>query len=317
MPRPLYCILAVLGLSLTREPLHAQRPTHPAGTILRKIPLTGHAYGVAIDQEARVYVSKVHADELLRVGFGPLSDPQVTSIGYQPPHVAVAPDGKTIFATLQAGRAVVRIDAESGVTLDSLPLGGDGFNLALDPDGEHLVATAAHGWAYRLLRAPLTLVDSAYVGTAPNGVVFDREGRRVYVSSRDAGSVTVLDAHTFRPITRWQPGGQLQRLTLTPDGRTLFVADEGSRGGIVRIDTRDGGFRVVPVEGTPYGLGVTPVGKRLWVLLLDRGEIAILDLPTLQIRATVGIGGRPRNIAFTQSGDRAAVTTESALVLLR
>lgn len=307
----------MLGPSLLGGPLHAQRLTHPAGTILRKIPLTGHPYGVAIDQSGRVYASKVHAGELLRVGFGPLSDPEVTSIGYQPPHVAVTPDGRTIFATLQAGRAVVSIDAGSGTTRDSLPLGGDGFNLALDPDGEHLVATAAHGWAYRILRAPLTLVDSSDVGTAPNGVVFDARTNRVYVSSRDAGAVTVLDATTFRPITRWVPGGQLQRLALAPDGRTLFVADESVHGGVVRVDTRDGSFRRVPVAGTPYGLGVSPDGKRLWVLLLDRGTVAIFDLPGLRPRALIDVGGRPRNIAFTDRGDRAAITTESALVLLR
>src|SRR5689334_23066126 len=62
MLRPL-SLFAILALVLTREPLHAQRPTHPAGTILRTLRLTGQAYGVAIDQAERVYVSKVDAGE--------------------------------------------------------------------------------------------------------------------------------------------------------------------------------------------------------------------------------------------------------------
>lgn len=316
MPRPLY-IIAALGLSLTREPLLAQRPTHPEGTILRKIPITGHPYGVAIDTQGEVYVSRVHTGQLLRIGFAPGSDPEVTEIGHEPPHVAVAPDGRSIFATLQGGRAVVRIDARTGVTTDSVALGGDGFNLALDPDGEHLVASAAHGWAYRLTRAPLRIVDSLFVGAAPNGVAFDRAGSRVYVTSRDAGTVTTIDAATFRPIATWHVGGALQRLVISPDGRTLFIADESRSGGIAKVDTRTGAIDHIRLEGAPYGLGITPDGRRLWVLLLDRGEVTIFDLPSLRPHRTIDVGGRPRNIAFTRRGDRAAITTETALVLLR
>lgn len=318
MPRPHLLVLAALGLgSLTGGPLAAQRLTHPSATVYRKIPSTGHPYGVTIDPAGTVYVSQVNTDQLVRVRFDPDSPTQVTDIGHQPPHVVVEEDGRTVFATLQEGKAVIRIDARSGRTIDSIGLGSDGFNLALDPDGDHLVATAAAGWAYRLTRSPLRILDSAFVGFAPNGVTFDAAQHRLYISSRDSGSVTAFDSRDLRPIARWTPGGRLQRLALSRSGKFLFVADEAVGGGIKRIDTRTGEIISLAMEGTPYGLGVTPDGARLWVLLRDRGTIRILRLPDLTSVTEVEVGGRPRNIAFSRRGDRAAVTTETAVVLLR
>ena len=309
--------LLALALALTAGPVVAQRHTHPAGEVVRRIPSNGHTYGVTIDPAGQVYVSQVERGELVRVDFTSTRLPEVTSIGFQPPHVVVEPDGKSVFATLQGGRAVVRISTVTGQTMDSVGLGSDGFNLALDPDGAHLVATAAAGWAYRLLRAPLQIVDSLFVGRSPNGVVFAPDGKRLYVSSRDAGSVTVIDAATFRVLDRWVPGGQLQRIAITPSGKDLYVADESPGGGVTRIDTRTGTSRRFLIEGTPYGIAVTPDGRRLWVLLLDQGSVAIFRLPGLTPVTTVKIGGRPRNVAFTARGDRAAITTEIAIVLLR
>lgn len=318
MPRPHLLVLAALGLGpLTGGPLAAQRLTHPSAAIYRRIPSSGHPYGVTIDRTGIVYVSQVNAGQLVRVPFDATSEPQVTDIGSQPPHVVVEPDGRSVFATLQGGRAVVRIDTESGRTIDSVPLGSDGFNLALDPDGVHLVATAAAGWAYRLTRSPLRILDSAWVGLAPNGVTFDGPAHRVYVSSRDSGSVTALDSRDLTPVTRWAVGGAPQRIALSRTGKFLFVADESAGGGIKRIDTRSGAIRSVPMEGTPYGLGVTPDGTRLWVLLRDRGTVQVLRLPDLTPVTEVQVGGRPRNIAFNRRGDRAAITTETAVVLLR
>jgi len=319
MPRhkSLVRALGTLGLVLLGGPVAAQRRTHPAGEVARRIPSNGHTYGVTIDPAGQVYVSQVERGELVRVDFTPERPPEVTSIGFQPPHVAVDPDGRSVFATLQGGRAVVRVSTVDGQTIDSVALGSDGFNLALDPDGAHLVATAAAGWAYRITRAPLRIVDSLFVGRSPNGVVFAPDGKRVYVSSRDAGTVTAIDAATFRQEALWTPGGQLQRIAIAPSGKDLYVADESPGGGVTRIDARTGKSRRFPMDGTPYGLAVTPDGQRLWVLLLDEGAVSIRKLPGLQQVASVEIGGRPRNIAFTSRGDRAAITTENAIILLR
>jgi DNA-binding beta-propeller fold protein YncE len=307
----------IAALLCAAAPVVAQRPTHPDGTVLRKIRARGHPYGVTIDDQGFAYVSQVHANELVRVRLDATTPPLYASTGSQPPHVAVEADGRMLFATLQGGRAVVRIDASTGATVDSVPLSSDGFNLALDPDGVHLLATAADGWAYRILRTPLKILDSVFVGAAPNGVVYDRAGTLAYVSSRDAGTVTALDARTLAVHQIWKLHGQLQRLALTPDSRTLYVADEGPDGGLHRIDLRSRGTERIPMEGTPYGVGVTPDGARLWVLLRDRGLVRMHRLPDLAMVGEIDVGGRPRNVAFSRSGDRAAVTTETAIILIQ
>lgn len=294
-----------------------QGPTHPDGNILRTIPLPGLTYGVTIDASDQVFVSEVGDDRVVRFAFNDSASGASIEIGAEPPHIAVEPDGGSIFAVLQSGRAVIRVDARSGRAVDSISLGGDGFNLALDPDGAHLVATAAHGWAYRLSRRPLRITDSLFVGASPNGVTYDRDGKMLYISSRDAGTVTQISAEKFKALRTWSPGGPLQRVALTPDGRTLFAAREGSAGAVIKIDTRSDRFEIVPLGGDPYGIGVTPDGRRLWVLQLEGATIAVLDVPSLRLVKSVEVGGRPRNIAFTRRGDGAAITTETSVVLLK
>jgi DNA-binding beta-propeller fold protein YncE len=307
----------VAALLCAAAPVVAQRPTHPDGAVLRKIRTGGHPYGVTIDDQGFAYISKVHANELVRVRLDATSPPEYAAMGNQPPHVAVEGDGLMLFATLQMGRAVVRVDAATGATVDSVPLGSDGFNLALDPDGAHLLATAADGWAYRIRRSPLEILDSVFVGAAPNGVVYDRAGRLVYVSSRDFGTVTALDARTLAVRQVWKLDGQLQRLAITPDSRTLFVADEGPNGGLHRIDLRTRRTERLRMEGAPYGVGISPDGARLWVLLRDHGLVRMHRLPDLAPVGDIDVGGRPRNIAFSRRGDRAAVTTETAIILIQ
>lgn len=63
-------LLPLLGL-LLGAPLADQRAAHPAGEILRSIPTLGLPYGVTIDLQDRVYMSKVQTGEPFRVSFSP------------------------------------------------------------------------------------------------------------------------------------------------------------------------------------------------------------------------------------------------------
>src|SRR5690349_8587483 len=102
--------LGTLGLTLLGGPVTAQTRTHPAGEVVRRIPSDGHTYGVTIDPAGEVYVSQVKRGQLVRVDFRPRTPTQVTDIGKEPPHVVVEPDGRSVFATLQGGKGVVRIE---------------------------------------------------------------------------------------------------------------------------------------------------------------------------------------------------------------
>jgi DNA-binding beta-propeller fold protein YncE len=65
-----------------------------------------------------------------------------------------------------------------------------------------------------------------------------------------------------------------------------------------------------------YGLGLTPGGNQLYVLLAQAGEVRVLDRPSRAPVKTLVVGGTPRNVAFASDGT-ALVTNEQAAVFIQ
>jgi YVTN family beta-propeller protein len=137
----------------------------------------------------------------------------------------------------------------------------------------------------------------------------------LYVSSRDAGTVVAIDPQTNAVTRTYHLGGAPQRLAVSPDGGELYVANEAHGLDVVNVAT--GTVTSVGFGTAGYGLGLTPDGAQLYVLLPDAGEVRVLARTTQAPLRTIPVGGRPRNVAFTQDGSTALVTTEEAVVFIR
>jgi len=117
-------------------------------------------------------------------------------------------------------------------------------------------------------------------------------------------------------VTRtYTPGGMPQRLAVSPDGSELYVANEAS--GLNVINVASGQITSVSFGTAGYGVGMTPDGAQLYVMLPDAGEVRILDRTTRALVKTLTIGGRPRNVAFTKKGDAALVTNEQSVTFIK
>jgi YVTN family beta-propeller protein len=66
-----------------------------------------------------------------------------------------------------------------------------------------------------------------------------------------------------------------------------------------------------------YGLGLTPDGAQIYVLLAEAGEVRILDRASRAPVRTIPIGGWPRNVVFAEDGRTALVTNEEAVVFIK
>jgi YVTN family beta-propeller protein len=134
-------------------------------------------------------------------------------------------------------------------------------DVRLTPDGRTFVVAD-------MVRNGLWLIDAARLrvrgflptGRGAHGVYPSRDGRLLYVSNRDAGSVSVVDATRLKVIATWRiPGGGSPDMGgITSDGRQLWLS--GRYNSVVYVfDTRTG--RVVHrirVHGGPHGLCVWP-----------------------------------------------------------
>jgi YVTN family beta-propeller protein len=134
-------------------------------------------------------------------------------------------------------------------------------DVRLVPDGSTFVSAD-------MLRNGLWLVDASTfevkgflpTGKGAHGVYPSRDGSVLYVSNRDEGSISVVDAATLKVRTLWHlPGGGSPDMGgVTADGSQLWLSGR-SNSVVYVIDTASGKLlRKIPVGLQPHGLAVWP-----------------------------------------------------------
>jgi YVTN family beta-propeller protein len=134
-------------------------------------------------------------------------------------------------------------------------------DVRLVPDGSTFVSAD-------MLRNGLWLVDASTfkvkgflpTGKGAHGVYPSRDGSVLYVSNRDEGSISVVDAATLKVRTLWRlPGGGSPDMGgVTADGSQLWLSGR-SNSVVYVIDTASGKLlQKIPVGLQPHGLAVWP-----------------------------------------------------------
>ena len=283
-------------------------------TIMAIAPLTGSPYGVAVSAAGVIYAAQIGSSTLARGNLSTRSFTSTVIVGSTPPHVVFNPAGTTAYATLQTGQGLAVVDVGTNTLSTTVPLASDGFNLIVAPDGQRVYVTTADGTLYVVDASTNAVITSLPVGAAANGLAFSPDGTVLYVSSRDAGTVVAVDP-VANTITRtYTLGGMPQRLAVAPDGTELYVANEVS--GLDVVNVASGAVTSISFGTAGYGLGLTPNGTQLYVLLPGTGEVRVLDRVSRAAVKTLLVGGTPRNVVFASDGT-ALVANEQAIIFIQ
>jgi YVTN family beta-propeller protein len=204
-------------------------------------------------------------------------------------------------------------------TLGDLPLVS-----ALSPDGKHLVVVNA-GQGTQSVQ----VVDTAtgqVVQTLPykspaavyGGVAFSPDGARLFVAGGGSNVVHTYDVApgglsetaplslpippgtdaTGKPLNPFAAG-----LAVTPDGARLVVAEQlVDAVGIVDLAT--GGVSSAPVGHRPYGVTLSPDGRKAYVSNQGGQSLSVVDVtgPAPAVRADVPVGTHPNRSLLSPDG---------------
>jgi DNA-binding beta-propeller fold protein YncE len=179
-------------------------------------------------------------------------------------HMDFSADGRYALASCEFSGQMVVVDVRSPhvVRTIALPDGAMGMpqDVKLSPDGRiyYVADMRANGlWeidahTYRVLKFQPT-------GAGAHGLYPSRDARSLYVSNRNAGTVSVLDFRTRRIVATWQiPGGTPDMGGVSADGRVLWLSGR-YRGEVYALSTRTGRLLArIRVGAGPHGLCVWP-----------------------------------------------------------
>ncbi len=150
-------------------------------------------------------------------------------------------------------------------------------------------------------------VAAIATGTAPKGVVLNRDSGLAYVASSGYhAGVDVIDMVANRVIDRipLHAGDEPTELALTEDGRTLLCTNRGSDS-VSFIDT--GALSEtgrINVEEGPTEVLLSPGGERAFVLNSRSSTISVLDIAKQSHRATLSVEQGPSHGDFSRDGER-------------
>ncbi|MDQ6714834.1 MAG: hypothetical protein M3Z83_01825 [Actinomycetota bacterium] len=134
-------------------------------------------------------------------------------------------------------------------------------DVRLSPDGSSfLVADMMRNGIWVVNAESLTIDRFVPTGKGAHGIYPSRDASSVYVSNRDEGTVSVLDAKTLTQTALWRiPGGGSPDMGgVTEDGKELWLSGRYSNAVYV-FDTATGAVtHTIPVDGGPHGLLVWP-----------------------------------------------------------
>lgn len=192
--------------------------------------------------------------------------------------LAVSPDGKRLFVANFATDSLYAYSLPEGkmVTHRKLDTLAHPYCLRLAPDGKRLFVTESALKRIEVLdTANLQSLKTIPTDGHPNDLLFTQDGR-LFVSCGSGNTVVALDAQTGQlrerisvTLTPQSPAGTTPNsLALSPDGKTLYVADSDNNDVAVIDITRTGRGHVrgfIPTAWYPTLVCATPDGKSILI----------------------------------------------------
>lgn len=220
-----------------------------------------------------------------------------------------------LFVAHLGGGLVIVFDTKTRHVVKAIPAPGAHGVLAV-PELGRVFATATD--SHRLLtidERTLKVIASAPAGDYPDGIAWDPDRRRVYVSDESGGVLTAFSA-AGRRIATVQLGGEAGNVQYDSGSRRVLVAVQ-SRNDLAIVDPRSEHVtRRVALQDCrhPHGFLVDAPRRLAFVACDGNATLLTLDLRLLRVVGGASVGGSPDVLAFDSSLRRLYVASESGEV---
>jgi YVTN family beta-propeller protein len=138
----------------------------------------------------------------------------------------------------------------------------------------------------------------------PHGVAAAPDGSRLYFTDEALRTLDVVDAGSLSVVSRVPLTGRPNNVTITKDGRKVYVGIREEPGGLNVIDTALlKNVKTIPVGGDIHNVYVTPDGKFVVAGSLAHKMISIADVATDTLVRTIKMPAGVRPMAFETKPD--------------
>jgi DNA-binding beta-propeller fold protein YncE len=204
-----------------------------------------------------------------------------------PGGLAVSPDGAALWVARILANDLVKIDLSARKIVASVPAGAHPYRPVFSPDGKLLALSSWGGAAVTLVDPEkATAVGSVKTADHPGELVFSPDARTLFVAQANRNLVAAVEVAS-RAVVRqisvalgpdgpgtpsadsMPDGSTPNALALSPDGKTLFVANADDDA-VAVVDLSAGPAKArakgfIPSGWYPDALALSRDGRTLWV----------------------------------------------------
>jgi DNA-binding beta-propeller fold protein YncE len=234
------------------------------------------------------------------------------------PHGVEWLDERHAAVTLEDSKALGVIDVETGAMARTIGTDQNVTHMvALDPAGKR-------AYTANIGSGSITVVDldggervrNVATGAGAEGVAVAAGGRQIWVTNREADTITVLDATTLEALKEMPSPGFPIRATATRRGQVLVTRARAGDLVVYSAQTLDEvrtvafDLKSMDVEerlfgdrfgdsSVPIGVVVDDAGSRAWVAHANADVITEVDLGTGRIARTLRAGREPDGMGYS------------------
>jgi hypothetical protein len=278
-----------------------QPPARLRGTLGQRVPVSGAPFDVTLTSNNVALVTRHHAAAVDVLDLDPPRVAQTIQVGPVPSRVVPSPRGDWAYVTSQFSEAVDVVDLQRGVQTDEIHTDGHPKGAVLSSDGQTLYIATNHDRLIALSLSRRAVVRDIAIPHGGLQLCKDPVGHRLYASSWRMGTVEEVELPTLKRLRTFHVGGIVQEITVSPDGQTLYAANEGGWLDVFHLPSCRHSATLKFGTGA-MGLAVSADQSDIVVSLLFAGQVLIIDRRTLTVRARLQTGGMPRLIAAHPKG---------------
>jgi len=138
----------------------------------------------------------------------------------------------------------------------------------------------------------------------PHGVAFSPDGKRAYISCESEKTLVAVDTKTGKHLGSAPLSGHPNNISISKDGKRVFVAIVQQPGAVDVIDTASmKNIQSIKVKGGVHNTYVTPDGKHVLAGSIVGKILTVIDPESLKIEWELPFNLGVRPIAFERAPD--------------
>ena len=249
----------------------------------------------------QLFVSNLSSNDLRIIDTATFQVQAHIETAVQPLDLALAPDGKTLYATNSGTSALTIVDVESGqartVAIAATSEGLYGIAATTDK----IFTTDIAGSQVLVLSPQGHITDRIRVPPKPRSLALIPDGATLYVTSMDTGRLTAIDTDDATVAHSIDLGvSGTFAIAPSPDGRKLYLTayEEGS---LLVVDVASRTLhKKLAIGRNPRAIAFSPDGTQAYVTSSFSNEIHIVDAVRDTVVGHYATGQNPRGIALAQ-----------------